>query len=210
MSFKFGRHLRTVLLAGASVAVASTVAVAQDDSGGSLETVTVTGTRIARPDLDLPNPTVSVTDKDIEHSGTTNLTDYLKRIPALQGSLGDVETSGLNTPATDAGSSLSGLNLLNLRNLGFDRTLVLEDGQRIVGSSTGDTAVDVNTIPITLIQRVDTVTGGSSAVYGADGVTGVVNFVMKHDLEGVVAKCSRWWRAGWRGWQISGRYIGGP
>src|SRR6201999_4335647 len=126
--------------------------------------------------------------EDIVHSGTTNLTDYLKRIPALQGSLGDVETTGLNTPATDAGSSLSGLNLLNLRNLGFDRTLVLEDGQRLVGSSTGDTGVDTNTIPITLIDRVDVVTGGSSAVYGADGVTGVVNFIMKRDLEGMDAR----------------------
>ncbi len=65
---------------------------------------------------------------------------------------------------------------------------MLEDGQRLVSSSAGDAAVDINTIPITLVSRVDVVTGGSSAVYGADGVSGVVNFIMKHDLEGVDAR----------------------
>jgi outer membrane receptor protein involved in Fe transport len=183
---------RSAFLAGTAMLLATQgIAYAADntaDSDNAPETVTVTGTRIPRPELDLPNPVQSLNAQDLVHSGTTNLTDYLKRIPALQGSLGDLETSGLNTPATDAGSSLSGLNLLNLRNLGFDRTLVLEDGQRLVGSSTGDTGVDTNTIPITLIDRVDVVTGGSSAVYGADGVTGVVNFVMKHDLEGMDAR----------------------
>jgi iron complex outermembrane receptor protein len=186
MSFRFGQKFRIAFMAGASLVVATGLAIAADDE--TPETVVVTGSRIPRPELDMPNPVQSLGAAEILHSGTTNVTDYLKRIPALQGSLGDVETSGLNTTVTDAGSSLSGLNLLNLRNLGFDRTLVLEDGQRIVGSSTGDTGVDINTIPITLIDRVDVVTGGSSAVYGADGVTGVVNFVMKHDLEGVDAR----------------------
>ncbi len=179
--------LRAGLLGSAALLMLGGLAQAAEDASEP-ETVVVTGTRIPRPEYDLPNPITSLDAANIEHSGTTNLTDYLKRIPALQGSLGDVETSGLNTGATNSGSSESGLNLLNLRNLGFDRTLVLEDGQRIVGSSTGDTGVDINTIPITLIDRVDVVTGGSSAVYGADGVTGVVNFIMKHDLEGIDAR----------------------
>lgn len=175
---------RLALLSGAALlAMAPTLAMADD----SVETVVVTGTRIPRPETDLPNPVVSLSDEEIAHSGTTNLTDYLKRIPALVGSLGDVDLTGLNSGSTAAGSSLAGLNLLNLRDLGFDRTLVLQDGQRLVGSSTGDTAVDINTIPITLIKDVQVVTGGTSAIYGADGVTGVVNFIMKHDLEGINA-----------------------
>jgi outer membrane receptor protein involved in Fe transport len=182
---------RAAFLIGAATFLVTGAARAADANSGDasgVETVVVTGTHIPRPEYELPNPTTTLKAEEILHSGTINLTDYLKRVPALTASLGDVATTGLNTPATDAGSSLGGLNLLNLRNLGFDRTLVLEDGQRIIGSSTGDSGVDVETIPITLIANVDVVTGGSSAVYGADGVTGVVNFVLKHDLEGIDAR----------------------
>jgi len=187
---KARRALRghSLMIAGAALVAMSWQDASYAQQDNAIETVTVTGTRIPRPEVDMPNPVQSVTAEDIVHSGTTNLTDYLKRIPALTASLSDIETSGINTNVTDAGSSLGGLNLLNLRNLGFDRTLVLEDGQRLVSSSTGDAGVDVDAIPITLIDRVDTVTGGSSAIYGADGVTGVVNFVLKHDLEGVDAR----------------------
>jgi iron complex outermembrane receptor protein len=154
----------------------------------SVETVVVTGSRIPRAETDSPNPVISVGATEILHSGDTNLTDYLKRIPALVGSLSTQNTSSNAGLITNSHSSLEGLNLLDLRNLGYIRTLVLEDGQRIVSSSPGDAAVDTNTIPITLIDRVDVVTGGSSAVYGADGVSGVVNFIMKHDLEGIDAR----------------------
>jgi outer membrane receptor protein involved in Fe transport len=190
-------RLRKILLIGVSAGTGLLLswgwgsALAQDantQASSDVETVTVTGSRIPSTILNSPNPIQTVTDVDIKNSGYLNLTDYLERIPALVGSLGDLQTAGLNTGQTDAGSSLSGLNLLDLRNLGFDRTLVLEDGQRLVSSSTGDAGVDVNSIPITLIDSVDVETGGASAIYGADGVTGVVNFKMKHDLEGVSAR----------------------
>ncbi|HEY1708688.1 MAG TPA: TonB-dependent receptor, partial [Rhizomicrobium sp.] len=154
----------------------------------AVETVVVTGSRIPRVETDSPSPITSVGATEILHSGDTNLTDYLRRIPALVGSLSTQNTSSNAGLITNSHSSLEGLNLLDLRNLGYIRTLVLEDGQRIVSSSPGDAAVDTNTIPITLIDRVDVVTGGSSAVYGADGVSGVVNFIMKHDLEGIDAR----------------------
>lgn len=156
-------------------------------SDSSIETVVVTGTRIPRQEFDLPNPVSTLGAEDIEHSGTVNVTDFLKRLPALTGSLGDFQTNGYGTPASADGSSLGGLNLLDLRNLGYVRTLVLIDGHRVVSNATGSAAVDISTIPITLIDRVDVVTGGASAVYGADGVSGVVNFIMKHDLEGIHA-----------------------
>lgn len=152
------------------------------------ETVVVTGTRIPRPAYDLPSPVTSLGSDEIQHSGTTNLADYLKRVPALAGSLGDFQTSGYNTPAANDLSSLGGLNLLDLRNLGYVRTLVLIDNHRTVSESTGSAAVDTDSIPISNLDRVDVATGGASAIYGADGVSGVVNFIMKHDLEGIHAK----------------------
>ena len=154
----------------------------------SVETVVVTGSRIPRPESDSPAPVVSMSAAEILHSGDVNLTDYLKRIPALVGSLGDAQLSSNAGAITAAHASLEGLNLLDLRNLGYIRTLVLEDGQRVIASVAGAQAVDINTIPITLIERVDVETGAASAIYGADGVSGVVNFIMKHDLEGVDAR----------------------
>jgi len=178
---------RRVLAAAVAFLGLAMPAMGQAQENG-VETVVVTGTRIPRPETDLPNPVMTMNAQDIEHSGVTNLTDFLERIPALTGSLGDMQTTGYNTPAAADGSSLGGLNLLDLRNLGYVRTLVLVDGHRIVGESTGSSAVDVDSIPITLVNRIEVVTGGSSAVYGADGVSGVVNFVMKHDLEGATAR----------------------
>src|SRR5689334_23201639 len=176
---------RNAILASAAFLVAAPFGAVADEA---TETVVVTGTRIPRPEFDLPSPTMTVGSEQIEHSGTVDLGDYLKQIPALVGSLGNFQTTGYNTPVSPDGASLGGLNLLDLRNLGYVRTLVLIDGHRTVGEATGSSAVDIDSIPVTLVDRVEVVTGGSSAVYGADGVSGVVNFVMKHDLEGIQAK----------------------
>ena len=194
--------VRTLFLSGAAVATLSGAALAQQQpppanclpnaalpcTPDAAETVLVTGTRIARPEVSSPSPIITLDAADLQASGSLNLGEYLTRIPALKGSLNDFDTSGYATPAATDGSSLGGLNLLNLRNLGYIRTLVLIDGHRTVSDSTGSAAVDVNTIPITLIQRIDTDTAGDSAIYGADGVSGVVNFILKHDLEGVSSR----------------------
>jgi outer membrane receptor protein involved in Fe transport len=150
---------------------------------GEGEAIIVTGSRIRRPDFDSPNPVLTLSAQTIQQSGTTNLTDFLTGYPALVGS----STSGFNS-GDNAGIGATGLNLLNLRNLGEDRTLVLIDGRRSVGGFAGTAAVDINTIPQDLIERVDVLTGGSSAIYGADAVTGVVNFVMKQNFEGLSAR----------------------
>ncbi len=187
-----GFSMRNRPWVGALFAFGATLSMAVQDTARAQEevpeTVVVTGTRIPRPAYDLPNPVTTLGADEIQHSGTTNLTDYLKRIPSLAGSLGDFENSGYNTHEANDLSSLGGLNLLDLRNLGYVRTLVLIDGHRTVSESTGSAAVDIDSIPISLIDRVDVATGGASAVYGADGVSGVVNFVMKHDLEGIHAR----------------------
>ncbi len=154
---------------------------AEDASNG--EEIVVTGTRIRRPDFDSPSPVITLGAATIQQSGTTNLTDFLTGIPALQGS----STSGDNS-GSGAGIGFTGLNLLNLRNLGTERTLVLVDGRRHVASVPGSQAIDINTIPNDLVERVDVLTGGVSAIYGADAVTGVVNFVLKKDFEGLTAR----------------------
>jgi len=152
----------------------------QPDPGND---IVVTGTRIARPELDFANPVVSFGAATIEQSGRTNLADFLVQSPALVGSRTGDLTAGSNPDFGEAG-----LDLLNLRNLGTDRTLVLVDGRRHVSGLAGSAAVDINAIPTDLVEAVDVLTGGASAIYGADGVSGVVNFRLKHDFEGLTAR----------------------
>ncbi len=149
----------------------------------STETVVVTGSRIARPALTSPNPITSVDSESILLSGETNLTDYLQDIPALVGSLDSTQTSG-----SQAFIGGVGLNLLNLRNLGTQRTLVLVDGRRHVAQLPETAAVDIGTIPQDLIERIDVATGGVSGVYGADAVSGVVNIILRKDFEGLIGR----------------------
>jgi outer membrane receptor protein involved in Fe transport len=175
--------------AGESALGAGTVqsAAAPASGGDDAEapaSIVVTGTRIPSSVAEAPNPVVSLDRRTIEASGTTNITDFLAGYPALQGSSTSAQNSGQRGLVNDQ----TGLNLLNLRNLGTERTLVLIDGRRHVASVPGSQAVDINTIPSDLIERVDILTGGASAIYGADGVTGVVNFILRQDFEGISAR----------------------
>jgi iron complex outermembrane receptor protein len=163
---------------GGSVAAASDVAAGQQQPDAD---IVVTGSRIARPELSLPNPVQVISSQTIEESGKTNLTDYLVNTPALLGSQSNIFAAGSNL----LNAQSVGTNFLNLRNLGTSRTLVLVDGRRHVAGAPGVAAVDINTIPTDLVERVDILTGGASAVYGADGVSGVVNFILKKDFDGL-------------------------
>lgn len=148
--------------------------------------IVVTGSRIQRPDYQAPNPIVSFDAAKIQDSGNTNVTEFLRRIPALTNSLDSTRTAG-NAQA-DGAIGQAGLNLLDLRGLGTNRTLVLVNGRRHVASQFDTAAVDINVIPTDLIERVDVLTGAASAVYGADGVSGVVNFILKRDFDGIAAR----------------------
>jgi len=188
ISFTKKSLLATSILAGLS-AMALTPAMAQDDDASdqqaetsSDDTIVITGSRIRRPDYEFSNPITSVESETIEYSGATNLTDFVQGVPAL------ISSTDSEDNANTADQAGVGLNLLNLRNLGTERTLVLVDGRRHVASEPGSAAVDINTIPIGLVERIEILTGGASAVYGADGVSGVVNFVMKNDYEGFSAR----------------------
>ena len=144
-----------------------------------LESIIVTGSRIVTPGVAVSNPVMTVDAEAIEKSGVTDVTDYLKTLPALVASTDKNDAAGSNTFIGG-----TGLTLLNLRNLGEDRTLVLVNGRRHVAGLPGSAAVDVDTIPFALLERVDIQTGGASALYGADGVSGVVNFILRRDYEG--------------------------
>jgi outer membrane receptor protein involved in Fe transport len=183
--------LGATFLTAATFGVA-TPALAQDDtcppgttpaSDGSCaeddESIVVTGSRLRRNPENAPAPLIQLTQEDIIQSGEPNLVDYLADVPALSGSTVPEDTTG-------AGLNDGGLSLLNLRDLGAVRTLVLIDGRRHVGAPQGGLQVDVDTIPTLLVDNVEIVTGGQSAVYGADAVSGVVNFIMRRDFEGVI------------------------
>ncbi|MDA8738635.1 TonB-dependent receptor [Luminiphilus sp.] len=151
-----------------AVATASPAVSAQD----ALEEVIVTGSRIPVDANSISSvPVQSVTEEDIRNSGEINIADIVADIPALVSSL-------------TAENSTTGSNSLNLRGLGSDRSLTLVNGRRHVSGFRGSQAVDVGTIPRALVKSVQVTTGGASAVYGADAVTGVVNFILKDDFEG--------------------------
>jgi outer membrane receptor protein involved in Fe transport len=148
---------------------------ATNDVGG--EDVVVTGSRIARPTLNSPIPVTSIPAADLFRTGAVAVGDVLNDLPSLRSTYSQANSSRF--------IGTSGLNLLDLRGLGTSRTLVLVNGRRHITASEGEFLVDTNTIPTDLIDRVDVVTGGSSAVYGSDAMAGVVNFVLKRDFEGL-------------------------
>ncbi len=148
-----------------------------DSQPGAEEEIVVTGSRIARdPNLGSPVPVVSVSGDDILLSGASDATELLNEIPALLNSTAASES-------IDNGFS-TGQATLNLRGLGAVRTLVLVNGRRHVGGVGGSAIVDVSSIPTQLIERTDVLTGGASAIYGSDAVTGVVNFILKDNYDG--------------------------
>ena len=151
---------------------------AQEEGDGS-GMITVTGSRIRRPNLESTVPVTSVGGEEFFQTGQVSVGDVLNELPALRNTF----TQASSTRFLGTG----GLSLLDLRGLGTQRTLVLVNGRRHVGSAVLSNAVevDINTIPADLIERVDVVTGGSSAIYGSDAIAGVVNFVLKRDYDGI-------------------------
>ena len=140
-------------------------------------TITVTGTRIRRPNVESNVPVTSVSAEELTTQGDVSVGDALNDLPSLRSTFSQANSTRF--------IGTTGLNLLDLRGLGTQRTLVLVNGRRHVTSSVGDFLVDVNTIPSDLLERVDVVTGGSSAAYGSGAIAGVVNFITRRDFEGL-------------------------
>ncbi len=158
--------------------VAAQTATAADDTEDTSEEITVTGSLVARNGFDTPTPVTVIGMETLERVSAPNIADVINQMPALRPSL--TPTSSVNA----GGLTQVGGNFLDLRGLGYARTMVLLDGRRYVPTNpTG--ATSINAIPQALIDRVDIVTGGASAAYGADAVAGVVNLRINSKLEGV-------------------------
>jgi len=151
----------------------------ETDEAEAENVITVTGSRIRRPELTSTVPVIGVTGDNLFKQGENNVGEFLNDLPALR------QTVSQSNPGLSIG--ISGLNLLDLRGLGIQRTLVVVNGRRHVPADIQATAsaVDINSIPAALIERIDIVTGGSSAVYGSDAIAGVVNFILKDDFDGL-------------------------
>ena len=184
--FMAASALATTVFCWTSVAMAQESAAPQApktadaaDAENADEGIIVTGSRIARPNLESTNPITTVTGEEFLETGNLSIGDALNDLPQLRSTFSQQNsTRFLGT---------RGLNLLDLRGLGTQRTLVLVNGRRHVGSDILNNGVspDTNTFPTQLIERVDIVTGGKSGVYGSDAVAGVVNFILKDNYDGV-------------------------
>lgn len=180
---------RASLLAGAAIAVLTGSQAWAQTPGGAAEAapnetvgeVVVTGSRVVRDGSAAPTPVTVVAQEQLQLAAPATVADALNQLPVFQNSLRPSTTGSSAT-----GAAGNGGNYLSLRSLGPNRTLVLLDGRRMPSNASGWT--DVNLFPQLLLQRVDVVTGGASAAYGSDAVSGVVNFVLDRNFQGLKAE----------------------
>lgn len=176
--------LKSLLAVSIATATSYTYAAEEDTAKAEaeVEKIIITGSHIRKGDFESASPIKVLDAEDIEGVGAVNISDLLGKLPSITG---DVTGSSSNISPQD-----SGLSTVALRNLGSSRTLVLVDGKRYVsGMSVGSGyGVDLNTIPVALISRVEVLTGGQSAAYGSDAVAGVINIILKKDFDGVELK----------------------
>ena len=148
-----------------------------DDEDESVEEVVVTGSRIKRStEFDLPAPVQALDARDLEISGVNELSEALAELPAI--------TADITSETSQSSTQSSGQSTISLRNLGSSRTLTLIDGRRTVGNTSTGSTISLDTIPDSFIDRIEVITGGTSAVYGSDAVTGVVNIITRNNFEG--------------------------
>lgn len=169
----------TAFAQAAAPATSSSDTASQDAK--TLETVSVTGSHIKRAEISGVGP-VTVIDRDaIQRSGAISVETLLQRLPAAAGAAGNQTSAYWVTGGW-------GTTQVNLRGLGINRTLVLLNGRRVVNGGTGaNSAVDLSIIPIALIERIEVLKDGASAIYGADAVAGVVNIITRKNFDGVEA-----------------------
>ena len=173
----FSRKPLSIAVSAATMALAgstySSITLAEEEE--AIEEVVVTGSRIQRAVSDAPSPVTVINSEDLELSGLGSVADVLRN--TTYNSFGSFRER--------SGSSFGQIALVDLRGLGPGRTAVLINGRRVPGNPfTGTSAVDVNSIPLSAVERIEILTDSASAVYGADALGGVINFIMKDDYEG--------------------------
>ncbi|MDP2537799.1 TonB-dependent receptor domain-containing protein [Alteromonas stellipolaris] len=174
---KLAKSVRLACAFGAVSTISFSGAVAAqeaEEAADSVEKIEVTGSRIRRTDIEGANPVTVMTRVDIEKFGITSIGDVLQAIPSAG--------SAINTNNNNGGN---GTTTINIRGIGSNRTLVLVNGKRWAPGLTG--SVDLNNIPSSIIERIEVLKDGASAVYGSDAVAGVVNIITRQDFEGVHA-----------------------
>jgi iron complex outermembrane receptor protein len=171
---------RPALISALSLFSLGSGAQAQDQAGGELEEVTVTGSRIVRRDYVSNSPIVTIESEAFEQQTGLNVESYLNQLPEYNPAASPVTTQG-DVQITPVNSV--GIASISLRGFGPNRSLALVDGKRPVPVN-ALMVTDINGVPSALIQRVETITGGASSVYGADAVGGVTNFILRKDYEG--------------------------
>ncbi len=159
---------------------------APKDELAEISEVTVTGSRILRKDLTSNSPLVTVDTGALEQRSGLNIESYLNQLPAFNPAAAPtiLNGPGSNSDVQISAVSSVGISAISLRGLGANRTLTLIDGRRAVPTN-ALMVVDTNGIPSSMIKRVEIISGGASAVYGADAIGGVSNFILRRDFEGL-------------------------
>jgi outer membrane receptor protein involved in Fe transport len=170
----FAQDVQVAQATPAAPAAAPAKPAAKPAPKAQAEEVVVTGSRIRQPNLTSVSPLTVVSNQELKISGTLNVEDLVNSLPQVFANQGSSISNGSTGTAT-----------VDLRGLGPSRTLVLIDGKRLMPGSPLGSSADLNNIPEIALERVDVVTGGASATYGADAVSGVVNFIFKKNFEGV-------------------------
>uniref|UniRef100_UPI0026298C5F TonB-dependent receptor plug domain-containing protein n=1 Tax=uncultured Brevundimonas sp. TaxID=213418 RepID=UPI0026298C5F len=168
------RLLSTTMIGGFAALAFAAPAMAQEPEATDVGEVVITGSRIPQTNLVTTSPVTQVTGEDIDSAGVTRVEDLVTELPQAFAAQNSAISNGASGTAT-----------VSLRNLGSARTLVLIDGRRMPYGSPTSIAADLNQIPGQLVERVEVLTGGASAVYGSDAIAGVVNFIMRRDFEGL-------------------------
>ena len=178
--------LQKLMLGGSAAAIFAAVTMATaraqtTDQSQGIEQVVVSASRISIAGYTAPTPVTVVSAAQLESEAKIDLGDSIRELPSVGAS--DAPDNGSHSG--DAGQGDAAISDINLRNLGVIRTLVLFDGQRVVTSNPLGGGVDLSTIPSTLVSRIDVVTGGASATWGSDAVSGVVNLILNKNFNGI-------------------------
>jgi iron complex outermembrane receptor protein len=189
-----GGYMKTpIAAAGAVSALVLSLAItpaglASAQQADEIEEVVVTGSRIRQDPLSESGPVMRLSEEDILRSGQTSLGDFLQRLPSSGGALNTRFNSSGNFGFPPDGSGVgAGSSQVDLRHLNAKRVLVLVDGIRWISESSASgvgSATDLNTIPLSIIERIEVLEDGASAIYGADAIAGVVNIITKRNFQG--------------------------
>jgi outer membrane receptor protein involved in Fe transport len=177
-----GRLLASTMIGGAALMALSAAPAYAQDEATDVDVVVVTGSRIPQPNLTTTSPVNTISSADVKLQGSTRVEDVVNNLPQTFATQGSTVSNGSTGTAA---VSLRGLGTNPANGAGAQRTMVLINGRRLGAGDPSIPVPDLNFIPGAMVDRIDVVTGGASAVYGADAVAGVVNFIMKKDFEGL-------------------------